>query len=157
MISQAVLSEGTQSWLRLQSVFAIVRCLGGGETLAWTLQAVISGLAAIVLVLMWRSRLPYGLKAAALAAGTLLCSPYVYMYDLAVLAIPVAYLVRAGFDDGFRPHEPYALALVLALVASYPFLQVPAATLVVAALVLARAGAGWLPVSASPRLASAGR
>ena len=95
-----------------------------------------------------------------LAAGTLLCSPYVYMYDLAVLAIPVAYLVRAGFDDGFRPHEPHALAFVLALVASYPFLQVPvglAATLVVAALVLARAGAGWLPVSASRRLASAGR
>jgi arabinofuranan 3-O-arabinosyltransferase len=160
MISKAVLSEGTQSWLRLQSVFAMVRCLGGGETLAWTLQAAVSGLAAILLVLMWRSRVPYSIKAAALATGTLLCSPYVYMYDLAVLAIPVAWLVRAGFVDGFRPHEPYALALVLVLLASYPFLQVPvglAATLLVAGLVLARAGRGWLPSSASPRLASAVR
>ena len=153
MISHAVLSEGTESWLRLQSVFAMVRCLGGGETLAWTVQAMTIGLVAVALVLMWRSKAPYALKAAALGAGTLLCSPYVYMYDMAVLAIPVAWLVRVGFEDGFRPYEPYALAFVLALLASFPFLQVPvglAATLTVAALVLARATAGWRDAPASP-------
>lgn len=158
MISHAVLSEGTGSWLRLQSVFAMVRCLGGGETLAWTVQAMMIGLVAVALVPIWRSRAPHALKAAALSAGTLLCSPYVYMYDMAVLAIPVAWLVRIGFEDGFRPYEPYALAAVLALLASFPFLQVPvglAATLLVATLVLARTGAIRRGAAASPRLASA--
>ena len=153
MISHAVLSEGTESWLRLQSVFAMVRCLGGGETLAWTVQALVIGLVAVALMLMWRSKAPYALKAAALGAGTLLCSPYVYMYDMAVLAIPVAWLIRVGIEHGFRPYEPYPLAFVLALLASFPFLQVPvglAATLTVAALVLARARAGWRDASATP-------
>ncbi|MBC9881479.1 DUF2029 domain-containing protein [Bradyrhizobium sp. INPA01-394B] len=143
-ISEAVLSNGEASWLRLQSVFAMVRCLGGGETLAWTLQLVVAASVAVGLALIWRSRLPYALKAAAVAVGTLLCSPYVYMYDFAVLAIPVAYLVRIGCEQGFRVHEPYALALVLALLASYPFLQIPvglASTLTVAALIVLRARA----------------
>jgi arabinofuranan 3-O-arabinosyltransferase len=158
MISKAVLSEGAESWLRLQSVFAMVRCLGGAESLAWALQAMVACIVAIGLVLMWRSRVPYALKAAALATGTLLCSPYTYMYDFAVLAIPVAWLVRVGYEDGFRPYEPHALGFVLALLASFPFLKIPvglAATLIVAALVVARATADWREVLASqPGLAS---
>ncbi|MCP3461174.1 glycosyltransferase family 87 protein [Bradyrhizobium sp. CCGUVB23] len=149
MISKAVLSEGSESWLRLQSVFAMVRCLGGNETLGWVLQAVVAAAVAIGLVLIWRSKVPYALKAAALATGTLLCSPYTYMYDFAVLAIPVAWLVRAGF----RAYEPPALGLVLALLASFPFLKIPvglAATLIVAALIVARAVADWRDLPASP-------
>ena len=38
------------------------------------------------------------LKAAALAVGTLLTTPYLFMYDMMVLAIPVAFLVRMGFE-----------------------------------------------------------
>jgi hypothetical protein len=158
MISKAVLSEGAESWLRLQSVFAMVRCLGGSETLGWALQAAVACAVAIGLVLMWRSKAPYELKAAALATGTLLCSPYTYMYDFAVLAIPVAWLVRAGYDDGFCAYEPYALGLALALLASFPFLKIPvglAATLIVAALVVARSVAGGRELPASrPGLAS---
>ncbi|MGV7211760.1 glycosyltransferase family 87 protein [Bradyrhizobium sp. UFLA05-112] len=153
MISKAVLSEGAESWLRLQSVFAMVRCLGGSETLGWALQAVVASAVAIGLVLMWRSKVPYALKAAALATGTLLCSPYTYMYDFAVLAIPVAWLVRAGYDDGFRAYEPCALGFMLALLASFPFLKIPvglAATLIVAALIVARAVADWRELPASP-------
>jgi hypothetical protein len=159
MISKAVLSEGTGSWLRLQSVFAMVRSLGGNEQLAWGMQGAAIAIVAIVLAIMWRSKVRYEMKAAALAAGTLLCSPYVYMYDLSVLAIAVAYLVRIGCQDGFRSHEPYALAFVLALLASFPFLQVPvglAATLAVFGLVLARARAPRHGALASgPGLASA--
>ena len=56
---------------------------------------------AVVLALMWRSRVPYTLKAAALAVGTLLTTPYLFMYDLMVLAIPVAFLVRIGPSTAF--------------------------------------------------------
>ena len=159
MISKAVLSEGTGSWLRLQSVFAMVRCLGGNEQLAWGVQGVAIALVAVMLAVIWRSKARYEMKAAALATGTLLCSPYAYMYDLSVLAIPVAYLVRIGCQDGFRSHEPYALAFVLALLASFPFLQIPvglAATLTVFALVLARVRApGHGALASGASLASA--
>jgi hypothetical protein len=101
---------------------------------------------AVVLVMMWRSRISYSLKAAALAAGTLLTTPYLFMYDMVVLAIPVAFLVRIGLKTGFRPYELPALGCALALIVSFIFFGVPiglGATLIVAALILRRAGPWW--------------
>ena len=58
---------------------------------------------AVLLVLMWRGRnSPISLKAAALAAGTLLVTPYLFLYDVMVLAIAVAFLVRIGLEQGFH-------------------------------------------------------
>ena len=96
MFSQAFLTEGKAPWWKLQSIFALVRYFGGTEQLAWGFQWVLTASVAVVLALMWRSRVPYTLKAAALAAGTLLTTPYLFMYDMMVLAIPVAFLVRIG-------------------------------------------------------------
>ena len=76
---------------------------------AWAFHWVFTASVATALVLMWRSRVPYTLKAAALAAGTLLTTPYLFMYDMMVLAIPVAFLVRIGLKSGFRPYELPAL------------------------------------------------
>jgi hypothetical protein len=101
---------------------------------------------ATVLVLMWRSRVPYTLKAAALASGTLLVTPYLFMYDMMVLAIPVAFLVRLGLKGGFRRYELPALGAALALLVSFIFTGFPVglgATLIVATLVLRRAGSWW--------------
>ena len=56
------------------------------------------------------------MKAAALAAGTLLTTPYLFMYDMMVLAIPVAFLVRIGLKTGFRGYELPALGGALALI-----------------------------------------
>ncbi len=94
MFSQAFLTEGRAPWGKMQSIFAVVRYFGGSEPLGWVLQWIMSGAVAIVLALMWRSRVSYPLKAAALATGTLLITPYLFLYDLMVLAIPVAFLVR---------------------------------------------------------------
>ena len=109
--SQAFLTEGKATWWKLQSIFSLVRYFGGTEPLAWAFQWVLTASVATVLVLMWRSRVPYTLKAAALAVGTLLTTPYLFMYDMMVLAIPVAFLVRTGLKSGFRPYELPALAL----------------------------------------------
>jgi len=95
---------------------------------------------------MWRSRVPYTLKAASLAAGTLLSTPYLFMYDMAVLAIPIAFLVRIGLRSGFRPYELPALGLALALIIVFIVTSVPlgfGAALIVAGLVLRRAGPWW--------------
>jgi hypothetical protein len=116
MFSQAFLTEGKAPWWKMQSLFALVRYFGGTEQLAWAFHWILTGSVATVLALIWRSRVPYPLKAAALTAGTLLTTPYHFMYDMMVLAIPVAFLIRVGLKSGFRPYELSALACALAVV-----------------------------------------
>jgi hypothetical protein len=79
MFSQAFLTEGRAPWGKMQSIFALVRYFGGVEQLAWVFQWILSGTVAVLLALMWRSRVSYPLKAAALAAGTLLITPYLFL------------------------------------------------------------------------------
>src|SRR3954463_13170810 len=138
MFSQAFLTEGRAPWGKMQSIFALVRYLGGSEPLAWVFQCLMIAAVALALVVLWRSRVRYALKAAALATGTLLVTPYLFLYDLMVLAIPVALLVRLGLAHGSRRHELPALGLVAFLLMFYPLFAAPtgfAATLVVAALI----------------------
>jgi hypothetical protein len=95
---------------------------------------------------MWRSRVSYSLKAAALATGTLLTTPYLFMYDMMVLAIPVAFLVRIGLKTGFRAYELPLLACALALSFIFTISGQPVGlgvTLIVATLILRRAGPWW--------------
>jgi hypothetical protein len=144
--SQAFLTEGKATWWKLQSIFSLVRYFGGAESLAWAFQWVLTTSVAVVLALMWRSRIPYTLKAAALAAGTLLTTPYLFMYDMMVLAIPVAFLVRVGLKSGFRAWEVPALGGILVLIGFYIFTGTPTglgATLIVSGLILGRAGLWW--------------
>jgi arabinofuranan 3-O-arabinosyltransferase len=146
MLSQAFLTEGKATWWKLQSVFSLVRYFGGAEELAWTVQLILTTAVAVVLVMMWRSRIAYSWKAAALATGTLLITPYLFIYDMMVLAVPVAFLIRVGLRSGFRGYELPALGCALALVVSFAFFGQPvclAATLIVGGLVLRRAGPWW--------------
>ena len=142
VFSQAFLVEGKATWWKLQSLFSLVRFFGGPEQLAWAFQWILTATVAVVLAVMWRSRVSYSLKAAALATGTLLITPYLFMYDMMVLAIPVAFLVRIGLQSGFRPYELPALGCAAALVFSFIFFGAPVglgATLIVAALIMRRA------------------
>lgn len=146
--SQAVLSEGRADLGRQQSIFAAVRVFGGTEALAWTIQVAAAAAIAGILCVLWRSRAPFELKAAALAAGTLLAAPYVYLYDVVVLAIAAAFFVRLAVATGFRRHEPGALAAAALLQSSFPFVDAPvalAATLIVTLLVVLRAWPDLLP------------
>jgi arabinofuranan 3-O-arabinosyltransferase len=143
MFSQAFLTEGKAPWWKLQSIFSMVRYLGGTEQLAWAFQWVMTATVAVVLTLMWRSRISYSLKAAALATGTLMITPYLFMYDMTVLAIPVAFLVRIGLRSGFRSYELPALGCAVALIVSFILSGAPVglgATLIVAGLIAGRCG-----------------
>jgi arabinofuranan 3-O-arabinosyltransferase len=142
LVSHAVLVDGVADFTKLQSLFAVIRALGGGENVAWMSQAVLAGTVAIVLCAMWRTSLPFDLKAAALASGTLLASPYVFIYDLAALAVPMAYLLRAVARTGALAGEMPALGAACLMLFAFPFVKAPiglGAVLIVAALVARRA------------------
>jgi glycosyl transferase family 87 len=125
MASQAILTEGQADWHKLQSLFGIVRSLGGSEAFAWSLQCGLIVVIAILLCAMWRSRISFDLKAAALATGALLSTPYLYLYDYVTLAVPMAFLVRAGLSTGFLRGEMVGLGAASLLILIFPFVVVP--------------------------------
>ena len=138
---RVVLGEGAAGWSRLQSLFGFMRAHGAGEELAWTVQAAGTLALAAGLIWLWRSRAAYELKAAALAAGTLLATPYVYIYDLVALAVAVAFLVRFALARGFTTSELIGLPCAGALILIYPYQATQvglAAALIVLALAVAR-------------------
>jgi arabinofuranan 3-O-arabinosyltransferase len=141
--SEATLMQGRADWAKLQSLFALTRVLGGSAALAWSLQIALSGVVSILLCLMWRSsRMPFALKAAALATGALLVTPYLFLYDLMVLAVPMAFLVRLGRSSGHLPSDMPVIGLASLLILIFPLVTAPvglAAILLVASLIVRRA------------------
>jgi hypothetical protein len=140
--SRVVLTEGQADWSRLQSLFGLVRALGGSAQLAWIVQATGSIAVAAAIVYVWRSRAAFDLKAAALAAGTLAVTPYLYMYDLVVLAVAIAFLLRFALARGFLTSDIVGLGVAGALILSYPYVKTQvglAAVLMVLALIAQRA------------------
>jgi hypothetical protein len=140
--TRVVLADHAANWHKLQTVFGLVRALGGSETTAWSLQAATIVACAGLTWMTWHRTIAFQLQAAALVAASLLATPYMYIYDLVVLAIPMAFLVELGRTGGFRPGEIGGLAAVSLLVLSYPLVEAPvglAATLIVTWLVARRA------------------
>ena len=113
MWSQAFLVEGRAPWFKLQSLYALVRFLGGSETLGWALQWTLIAAVAVAMVVLWRSRVRYALKAAGLACGTLLVTPYLFLYDVMVLAIAVG-IPRAARSRAWLPAQRTAALGVVA-------------------------------------------
>lgn len=114
-----VLAQGGPGFLKLQSVYALMRSLGAGETAAWTAHGVIVIAVMLGLWLLWRSRAAFELKAAALGVGIVVTTPYLFVYDLVILAVPVAFLVRLGLAEGFSGAEAIALSAVVLVLLAY--------------------------------------
>jgi hypothetical protein len=159
MTRELVLGSGLAGFQKLQSIFG-VRWYGGDETLAWIAQGAMAAACTIAVLLLWRRQLAYEIKAAALATAALLATPYLYVYDLAALAVPMAFLIRLGLRGGFQPGEAAGLALVAGLVLVFPVVSIPSgfcALLLVACLIGARAlGSATSPVCHAAQAARPG-
>jgi hypothetical protein len=140
LTSHALFSQDSHlhiDWYKFQSLLALVRMLGGGATLAWTLQLTLSAFTVIVVsVMWWNDRIAFELKAAATAVAVALATPYVYLYDLTVLAISVGFLIRCALVTGFMPGEAIGLATAAALFLIMPFLNVPVGLMTAAIIAL---------------------
>jgi arabinofuranan 3-O-arabinosyltransferase len=139
--SKAFLSEGEASFAKLQSLYGLVRMLGGSESLGWSLHLSLGAIIAIALCVLWRSNVAFDMKAAALALGAVLATPYAFTYDLVILGVPVAFMLRTALASGFRSGELPALAIVAGLLFSFPFVLAPVglvATVILSALVARR-------------------
>ncbi len=109
----AVLDRGEVVFRKQQSVHALVRLLGGGESLAWTMHIGVALAALGFTAWLWMQRVDDRLKAAALAMTALLSTPYLFIYDLPILSVPVAFLASLGIERGFIAGERIAIAVLM--------------------------------------------
>lgn len=108
---KTVLDNGALGFYQLLSIFGAIRMWGGGLKMAYAFQAALAMYAAIAVIWVWRSDQPFALKAATLAAGSLMVSPYLLQYDLVLLALPIAWTAMEALEHGFLPFEKFVLSL----------------------------------------------
>ncbi len=106
----ATYASGRIDFAGFVSPFGAVRLLGGGPPLAYGVQAAASLGAAALVWSAWRRRLDLPLRAATLAAATLVAVPVMLIYDLMIAAVAMAWLIRAGRQSGFPPWAKTVLA-----------------------------------------------
>ncbi|MGB3500893.1 MAG: glycosyltransferase family 87 protein [Mesorhizobium sp.] len=91
-----MLQKGASNFWELQSVFAYLRALGIDAPVAWTAHMLVVAAFAVVTALGWRHRIDFNVRAAMLAVMTMMCSPYSYVYDMAIVGVALVFLLRAG-------------------------------------------------------------
>jgi arabinofuranan 3-O-arabinosyltransferase len=126
-------------WNKLQSVYGLARAIGFAGNVAWSAQVVATAAIALGLLFVWRKEFPFALKAALLAAAIPLATPYVFVYDLPVLGIALAFLFR---QRDFDAVEGAMLAVAAPCLFGFLWLPVPSAvftSLAIAAIVARRA------------------
>jgi hypothetical protein len=107
-----VLEQGNTGFEKIQSVFAAVRLVGGPVAAAYGVQAMVSALVTLALVMLWRGQASMELKGAGLCLGVLLATPYCLDYDLVLLAPAIALLAAEGRARGFLRGEVLLLSVV---------------------------------------------
>jgi hypothetical protein len=92
----SVASEGLAGWHRMASVYAAARFAGLGAGPAWILHGLVALAALAAAAWVWHRHADWGARIAALAAATVLASPYMFGYDTLILIAPFAWLVARG-------------------------------------------------------------
>jgi hypothetical protein len=95
--------------------FGAVRLLGGSPTIAFAVQAGAIAAAAALVAVVWRCDLALPIKAATLAAATLVAAPLAMFYDLTSAAVAALWLLRGTGKDCLRDWEKIALAALFLL------------------------------------------
>ncbi len=90
---------------------AAVLLAGGPPWLAQLLQAGVMVATTGIVFWVWSREAPAGVRAAVLVLCALLFPPYEFIYDLAILALPLAWLAWEGHVEGWRPGEQALLVL----------------------------------------------
>jgi hypothetical protein len=112
VVGKTALEQGHVPFYKLQSFFAAARLLGASADVGYIVHLCVAAAVAAVVIWIWRLECEFEIKASALVSGTLLSTPYLFDFDLVLMAIPLAFLVRLGLRSGWRPWEKSALAAI---------------------------------------------
>ena len=143
---------------KLVTIFGALLQVGVGFSNALIIQAVVMVVVAAAVFSVWRRQISLARQAAILVLSTFLFTPYAFSYDLALLALPLAWLGWEGYHTGWRPGEPGLLCLGWLLPFIAPMLAIikcPITPLILTALLIlvvksSKAGAAPRPAPINP-------
>jgi hypothetical protein len=113
-VARLFVEGGLLPWSKMPTVFAACRLAGLPVGAAYALHALAALCAAAVTWKIWRHSPSRPMKNAALMCATFFVSPYVFDYDLAWLAFPLAWLAAEALRDGWMPWERPLMVLAWA-------------------------------------------
>ena len=108
------LSPDGEVELSLQSIYGLLHWAGASVWIAWAVHLTIAAIVTVIVCALWAKPIPYSLKAAMISIGAVTVTPYLLAYDLCILSIAVAFLVRDGMSRGFLPGERTGLLICFA-------------------------------------------
>lgn len=116
---------------KMATVFSATMLLGGSSLLASILQgAVMLAVAAVVIWTWSRQGIPPAPRASVLVLGILLFTPFTFEYDLALLALPLAWLAWGGYTQGWPARMQgllflgWLMPIITPILAKLTYLQV---------------------------------
>lgn len=117
-IASNVMQNGFVDWEKMISLYSSLRQFGINHTYSSTLQACLGLVCLVCVVFAWHHTKDMTIRAPILIAGTLLTTPFALSYDLTLLIVPCAFLIRNGLEHGFLPYEKFMLAAFIVLSSS---------------------------------------
>jgi alpha-1,2-mannosyltransferase len=114
-LSHTTYESGKVSFGGFVTPFGATLLLGGTASAAYAVQAAATLIAGLLVAQVWRSARPLAIRAATLAAATLVAIPVALVYDLMLAAIAAAWLTRDEGGLSARETAIMALLIVLAL------------------------------------------
>jgi hypothetical protein len=106
-----IMGSGTFPWDKIPTFFSALTSTGIGLLPAVILQGIIMlGIAASVFW-VWRQEASLAVRGSFLVLGTFLFTPYLFIYDLCLLALPLAWLAWDGYTKGWATGEKWLLFL----------------------------------------------
>lgn len=94
-----------------QSVYGLLHWAAGGATVPLLAHVAVAAAAALAIGVIWAKPLSRSVKSAALCLASVTITPYVEMYDLCILSMAAAFLIKDGLACGFLPGERAVLLL----------------------------------------------
>jgi hypothetical protein len=113
--SPGVYQSGRVAFAGFVTPFGAVLLLGGKPAAAYAVQAAAALSAAVLVAVVWRRRGSLPVRAAVLAAATLVAVPLAIFYDLMLASIAGLWLLRADGESGLPVWVKWTLAGLYAL------------------------------------------
>ena len=110
-----LMDGGTIAWCDIQTWYGVARYLDAPPGVTWMVYGATTGACLLLVSWLWRQPVSHNLKSAATAVAAPLVTPYMMSYDLVVVAVAIAFLVRENLRSGFRRGDIEIYCIVLAV------------------------------------------
>lgn len=104
-IPMHLLEMGAAAWSCMPTFFAATLSAGFGVKAAFLVQSVMMLLVLGGVAWIWMKKANLAMRGSILTLGVLLFTPYLFIYDLAILALPLCWLWEDGRVQGRLPGE----------------------------------------------------